>query len=261
MCAEMTTLVGNEADRFPILEGIWDFFSSKASKTVFVSVGSGESPLPELDLSEMLGCPIHVFETRSSTQQKWEEVKDILKTRKAKEDTSLFAKDAVKKWVLPRNIRVDGTLPFSHVGELTVEGEKVVTSSLREKVEAISESLGFPKDQAHIDLLKIDAPGMEDLVLSATLKAMFRPSLIIVRWTHLPDEEMNTMLMAAHLQTLGYRLLAYEGSKFLYYYTDVNYYEICSWQSVGPSNPLISEITSAFLPGKKDSEVAKNSNE
>jgi hypothetical protein len=182
-----TSLIGNQEDRFPILENIWDFFSSKGSKTVFVSVGSGESPLPELDLSEMLGCPIHMFEARPSMQQKWEETKDILKSRKAKEDTSAFAKDALKKWVLPRNIRVEGTLPFSHEGELVVEGERVVTSSLRAKVEAISETLGFPKDQAHIDLLKIDAPGLEDLVLTATLKAMFRPSLIMIRWTHLPD--------------------------------------------------------------------------
>jgi len=247
-----TVFVGNQDDRFPMLEGIWDFFSSKGSKTVFLSVGSSASPLPELDLSEMLGCPIHMFETRASTQKEWEETKEILKARKAKDDTSSFAKEALKKWVLPRNIHIDGTLPFMHDGEIVVGGEKVTTSSLREKVEAISERLGFPKEEAHIDLLKIDVPEKEDLILSAVLKARFRPSLLLVRWSHMPDEDMNTMLSAAHLQTLGYRLLGKEGSKFLYYYTDVNYYESCSWQVVGPTNPLIAEITNAFLPGKKE---------
>jgi hypothetical protein len=247
-----TTLVGKQDDRFPMLESVWDFFSSKGAKTVFISVGSSPSPLPELDLAEMLGCPVHVFEPRSSTQQQWEETKDLLKTRKAKDESSLFAKDALKKWVLPRNIHVDGTLPFMHEGELVVGGEKVVTSLLREKVEAISERLGFSKEDAHIDLLKIDVAEKEDLVLSAVLKARFRPSLLLVRWSHMPDEDMNTMLTAAHLQTLGYRLLAKEDSKFLYYYTDNNYYELCSWQVVGPANPLIAELTNAFLPGKKE---------
>ena len=247
-----TALVGKQDDRFPMLEGVWDFFSSKGSKTVFISIGSSPSPLPELDLSEMLGCPIHIFDTSPSTQQQWEETKELLKSRKAKDDSSSFAKDALKKWVLPRNIYIDGSLPFIHEGELVVGGEKIVTSSLREKVEAISERLGFPKAEAHIDLLKVDVAEKEDLVISAVLKARFRPSLLVIRWSHLPDEDMNTMLTAAHLQTLGYRLLAKEGSKFLYYYTDVNYYESCSWQVVGPTNPLIAEITNAFLPGKKE---------
>jgi len=247
-----TTLIGNLSDRFPMIENVWDFFSSKGSKTIFISVGSSASPLPELDLSEMLGCPIHVFDTNSSRNAVWEETKELLKSRKAKDDTSLFAKEALKKWVLPRNINVDGTLPFIYEGELVIGNEKIVTSSLREKVEAISENLGFPKAEAHIDLLKIDMAEKEDLVLSAVLKARFRPSLLIVRWSHMPDEDMNTMLTAAHLQTLGYRLLAKEGSKFLYYYTDINYYESCSWQVVASTNPLIAELTNAFLPGKKE---------
>lgn len=257
-----TVLIGNTEDRFPILEGLWEFFSAKGSKTVLVSIGSSPSPLPELDLSEMLGCPIYIFDTRSSTQQQWEEIKDILKTRKAKEETSSFAKEALKKWVLPRNIHVDGTLPFIHEGELMIGGEKVITSNLKEKIEDISEKFGFPKTEAHIDFLKIDVPEKENLVLSAVLNARFRPSLLLIRWSHMPDEDMNTMLQAAHLQTLGYRLLGNEGSKFLYYYTDVNYYESCSWQIVGPTNPLISEITAAFLPGRKNIiELAKKTTE
>lgn len=247
-----TILIGNQDDRFPMLEGVWDFFSSKGTKTIFVSVGSSSSPLPELDLAETLGCPIHVFEPRSSTQQQWEETKHLLKSRKPTEETSLFAKDAIKKWVLPRNIHIDGTLPFMYDGELVIEGEKFLTSSVRQKVEEISERLGFTKEEAHIDFLKVDVPKKEDLILSAVIKARFRPSLLLVRWSHLPDEDMNTMLMAAHLQTLGYRLLAKEDSKFLYYYTDTNYYESCSWQVIGSTNPLIAEITNAFLPGKKE---------
>ena len=251
-----TISLGADGDKFPMLDSIWDFFSSKGSKTVFVSVGSSPSPLPELEIGEMLGCKLHLFEPKPAAQQDWEAIKDVLKTRKAGSESSDFVKAALKKWVLPRNIHLDSSLPFLYAGELLIDGDKVVTSSLREKMEAISETLGFTKEEAHIDLLKIDLPGKEHLVLSSVIEARFRPSLLVVRWTNMPDEHLNTMLAAAHLQTLGYRLLAKEGSKFLYYYNDTNYYESCSWEVVGPANPLVSVITKAFLPGKKE-EVLK----
>jgi hypothetical protein len=248
--------VGSTNDRFPIIEGLWDFYSAKGPKTVFLSVGSSPSPLPELDLCEMLGCPLYLFETRTEVMNQWTEIREILKTRKATDTTSVFAKDALKKWVLPRNLHVEAKLPFFFDGQV----ETSVTCSVKEKVEEICEGLGFAKTDAHIDLLKIDIVDKEDLVLSAILRANFRPSLILIRWSHMPDENLQITLSAGHLQTLGYHLLEKKDDKFLYYFADTNYYESCSWEQTGTENPLVSALTMAFLPGKKANVIALSQN-
>jgi hypothetical protein len=41
---------------------------------------------------------------------------------------------------------------------------------------------------------------------------------------------------------IGYRLFAKEGTKFLYYFSDSNLYEICSWEDTSVGNPLVGEI-------------------
>ena len=75
------TTIGSKDDPYPMISNIWDFFSSKGIKTVFMSVSSGKTPLPELDLAENIGCPILIFDTAAQCK-KWEECKDILKSRK-----------------------------------------------------------------------------------------------------------------------------------------------------------------------------------
>jgi hypothetical protein len=59
------------------------------------------------------------------------------------------------------------------------------------------------------------------------------------------------MNSAAHLQMLGYALVGKEDNRFLYYYTDVNYYETCSWEKVANKfeNPLMRELVRSIYPG------------
>jgi hypothetical protein len=56
---------------------------------------------------------------------------------------------------------------------------------------------------------------------------------------------------------IGYTLIGKEGSRFLYYYTDVNYYETTSWEGISKKleNPLISNLLRSVLPGSEGNFV------
>ena len=54
-----TILDASGVDPFPILQNVWSFFSKKGVKTVFLSIGSSVSAIPDLILSEQIGAPIH----------------------------------------------------------------------------------------------------------------------------------------------------------------------------------------------------------
>jgi hypothetical protein len=107
------------------------------------------------------------------------------------------------------------------------------------------------KDSARrIDILKIDtknsAPGLELSILSSIFSAGFRPSVLIVQWSKLPDEDTPAMLAAGHLQCCGYSLLDTIDNKFLYFYNDDNMYELCSWQQTTDMNPIAKEIINSI---------------
>ena len=88
-----TVSIGAKEEPYPMISNVWDFFSTKGTKTVFVSVGTGKTCVPDLEFAETIGCPILKLDSPEDTQ-KWQEVKEILKTRKLGESTSDFAKAA-----------------------------------------------------------------------------------------------------------------------------------------------------------------------
>ena len=102
---------------------------------------------------------------------------------------------------------------------------------------------GMGLTETRIDILKIDlGNGDERAVLYAILDAGFRPSTLMVNWSEMPDTNVPISLMAGHLQNMGYQLLAKEESKFLYYFTDRDWYMSCSWEDTTCPNPLIAEV-------------------
>lgn len=239
------TKVGPKESPYPMIDTIWDFFSTKGTKTIFISVGSGPTCLPELELAETIGCPLLKIET-PETAKPWYEIKELLKTRKVTETTSEFAKPAARKWVLPKNLRIVEALPSFTSGTLTVNGTQV--PSLR-----WHDLLTQNECDIRVDLLKLEWPGLEAMVLESLWQSGLRPSLLLVTWSASPDEEFATMNTAAHLQMLGYALLGTEGLRYLYYFTDVNYYETCSWSkpSLRMENPLMREMFASLYPGAK----------
>jgi hypothetical protein len=113
-----TQIIGKKEHGFPMIENAWDFFSSKGTKTVFISVGPSDSPLAELDLLEMMGCPVHIFDPSAANILNWENVKGVLKSRKAADVKGDFDKEALSKWVLPRNVLTRHELPSFYNGKV-----------------------------------------------------------------------------------------------------------------------------------------------
>ena len=233
------TKIGSAENPFPMIANVWDFFIAKGIKTVFYSVGTTESPLAELDFAEMIGCPVHIFESNEDKCKQWSAIQEILKVRKVQEDTDPYVKESLKKWVLPRNIHTH------------------LYSSMDEIVESIPKVCG--ESDAHIDLLKISLHGQEISILNRVLEKGYRPSLLLVTWTEKPDTGFLSMCAAGHLCMLGYYLVGKEGNNFLYYFGDVNYYEVSSFEEVQKTTENI--LTRTFVRAVVDGLETQKKNE
>lgn len=217
---------------FPVMKNLWDFFSRKGSKTVFLSVGTSETPTVELHISESLGCKIHLFDTEQSNIAKWTEIQEILKTRKTTETTSEFAKPALKRWVLPNNLVTYPSIPQFQSGP----------ENLKTTVEEICKQVG----ESRVDILKVTLTEQTYAVLYALLHYGFRPGLVLLSWNTLPDTTVENTLLAGHLQLTGYGLAETVGNNYLYVFHDKNTYELCSWQNNAVENPLLTKLTEAY---------------
>jgi hypothetical protein len=245
--SKQTAFVGGH-DRFPILDRIWDIYAGKGIRTVFVSVGASGSALPDLEIAESLGCPLHCVALNAKEESEWNEVAGILKERK-RAGGSDFSVGSEMKWVLPKNLRVQNALPWWSTGTMDVSGAVLRTQNIQEYAAEIATSMKLKDSVTRIDLLKVDtqksAPGLERGILGAVLNAGFRPALVLVRWTDMPDVHLSATLAAGHLQNSGYTLVAKEDNKFLYYFSDEDMYQICSWEGIIGKNPMFSEIVHA----------------
>lgn len=250
-----TTTIGAKEEPYPMVENVWDFYSAKGTKTVFVSVGTGNTCLPDLDFAETLGCKILKCDVPSDSA-KWNEIVDLLKTRKVSETSSDFAKSAAKKWVLPKNIVIEESIPSLTNGTIEEDGQVIKTKKWTDLLaNYCTNTLGLSSGEVHVDILKIDSCPYTAQVLTSLWQAGFRPSLLLVHWQASPNEDLPTMNLAAHLQMLGYALVGKESNKYLYYFTDTNYYELCSWDTVAKrfENPLMRELIASIYPGSQGS--------
>jgi hypothetical protein len=248
----LTTVIGeNSQDPFPMIDRAWDVFASKGIRTVFFSIGNSESVAADLDIAEGLGCPAHVIPLSPKDSEKWAEVSRILKERK-RDDTCVhsFSVGADKKWILPKNIRVLPALPWWSAGQLDLSDGPVKTEDCMKAITTACEAMKLKEGSVRIDILKIDtrsyAPGLEKAILGAILNAGFRPAVVLVHWSAKPDVDLSTTIAAGHLQNTGYRLISKLDNKFLYYFTDNDMYQICSWEDRSCMNPMCNAIASSL---------------
>ena len=249
--ATLTTHIGrSSSDPFPMLERSWDIFSAKGIRTVFVSIGNSKSVVPDLDIAEGLGCPINHVALNEGEVAAWAEVSAILKERKREPTASAFSAGAEMKWILPKNVRPQGTLPWWSNGTVDLSGgAQVKTQSVGDFAESICKTMKVKDNLVRIDVLKVDtvaaAPGLERAVLGAVLNAGFRPAVVLVHWSESPNVGLATTVAAGNLQNCGYRLMSKLENKFLYYFTDDDMYQLCSWEETTCQNPLMHELVSA----------------
>lgn len=234
--------IGETTDKWPMLQDLWNFYSEKSTKTIFVSIGSSPSAIPELDILEQLGCPLFLYDPKKEVCSLWDQIKESLKTRKITDDTPAFVKEGLKKWVLARNINSFHT----HLGHYNGLIEDTPVTSFMDAVTSACKQVGLSEEEARIDFLKIDLKEQEPDLIHYCMQQGFRPSLILVRWSTSPDASHQSTIAAATLQMLGYRILEKIGNKYLYYFTDINYYETCSWEKVNVDNPLIDTVVDSL---------------
>ena len=245
----VATLGSKSSDPFPILDKLWEIFSGKGIRTVFLTIGNSSSVVPDLDIAESMGCPVHVVPLTPGDVSQWSEVSEILKARKREDSAHPFSESIETKWVLPKNIRIQSGIPWWGNGTIDMSGTTISTQKIADLVDSISLGMKLKDSMKRIDILKIDtvasAPGLEIPLLNCIISAGYRPSILLVKWSNMPDMDLSTTIAAGHLQCCGYTLMATIDNKFLYYYNDDNLYEICSWEQRTLMNPIAHEIIRA----------------
>jgi hypothetical protein len=253
--AHVTRVGDKGADPFPMIERAWDFFAGKGIRTVFLSIGTSASPLADLDICESIGCPLHIVPLNGAEKDSWSEVSSILKARMREASASPFTQGVDTKWVLPKNVRVIESLPWWEKGTVDISGTQLATAKVESLVASLCDTMKLKDSARRIDILKVDtrasAPGLELSLLSAVFSAGFRPSVVIVHWSKLPDEDTPAMLAAGHLQCCGYSLMDMIDNKYFYFYNDDNMYEICSWQEKCDMNPIAKELIRSLGPSTR----------
>jgi hypothetical protein len=259
--SSMTTMIGIKgAEPFPVVDKLWDVFAGKGIRTVFLSIGTSKSPLADLDITESIGCPLHIFPVNEAEKAKWQDVSTVLKERKREPDASSFTELVDTKWILPKNLRVLDSLPWWSNGTMDMSGTLVSTQKLETTVSSLCSAMKLKDGMKRIDILKIDttqsAPGMEIPILNCIITAGYRPSVILVKWSAMPDLDLAVTTAAGHLQCSGYSLLNVVEDKFLYYFNDDNLYEICSWEKQTTMNPIAQEIIKAVTSSIKKPSIS-----
>lgn len=245
--ANMAMVGAKGVDPFPVVDKLWDVFAGKGIRTVFLTLGTSASPLADLEIAESLGCPLHICALNASETARWQEVSTVLKERKP--GSSTFTEHVDTKWILPKNLRMLEALPWWTNGAMDLSGNPLPTQKIQDVVTGICANMKLKDAAQRIDVLKIDttqsAPGLEIPLIGSVLSAGYRPSVLLIKWSQMPDVDMSTTLAAGHLQCCGYTLLRVVDDKFLYYFNDDNIYEICSWEKRTTINPIANEILKA----------------
>jgi len=243
-----STVLLNESggDPFPFFNDAWTLYSKKGNKTVFMSIGTSKSALTDLEIAEMIGCPLIVVPYSEKGLTGWIEVAQCIKTHEPFENPkSDFSVGADEKWIIPKNLRIEAaSVPWWHAGGVTISPTYHLEGvPFYDWVAGQCKTIGLAPENTRIDILKIDmGDGKERAILYAALDAGFRPSTLLVNWSVAPDADMPTKMAAGHLQNCGYVLIRKEATKFLYYFVDSDLYSACSWENANVVNPLVDEL-------------------
>ena len=220
-------MISTHEGEVPFLRDVWAFFGSKGVKTQFFSVNPDLTYKVDIEVCESLGCPIRILTDKESVEQKWEILRETVKSRKIAEEhkEKAWLQGMEKKWILPKNILVNRT--------------SFDWNTLQK------EALAAPENR--VDILKIEARENEEhMILYSMLHSGYRPGLVLVRYTEDPDSNVPSMLVAGHLQMSGYKLCEISSNWFLYLYNDICLYDSCSWRNTKDQNPVVRYLAELF---------------
>jgi hypothetical protein len=184
--------------------------------------------LAERFFSELIICPYNESEDHVAELDK---VKDVLKQRMkypgVKEDPAL--EKIAKTWVLPTKL---------HMGP---DVHTLYELPIKDAFENVFKALNNESSMIHILKLEL-SEGKERQLLYKFLDNGFRPSLVLVKWSHDLDDHTPTAHCAGHLLNSGYSLVALENDYALYMFSEQTLYDITSMKTIGLKNPIMESI-------------------
>ena len=241
----------------PILKDPLNFFNFQSNTRIFLNITDSASVwqtdlvLAERLFADMIICPFQIDDTEHTNTVQL--TKDILKQRmkypgvKENPDYEMIA----KTWILPGKVHSGPTAT-----SLLVPGEKAIYNSL----ESVFSSLLIKEPVIH--LLKIEvSDGIERQFLYKFLDSGFRPSILLVKWSHDLDDHYATAHCGGHLINSGYSLLALENGYALYIFSEQTLYDVCSMKTIGVQNPIMTSIVQSCSAAPHTKECATVSTE
>jgi len=214
------------------------FFQYKQGNRIFLTLANttatwrDDLAIGERLFADTIVCPVEVT---PEFQQDIETTKDVLKQRMkypgVKEIPAL--EQVAKTWILPAKLH-QGPSVSSFLFSSTEQTLRAVLSPLLETL---------TPGEHQIHLLKIElGGGQERPILYKLLDEGFRPSLVLVKWSHDVDEHIPSAHCAGHLLNSGYSCIAYENNYGLYMYNEQILYDICSLKEPSLKNPIMESL-------------------
>ena len=222
----------------PLPKELLAFFEYKQGNRIFltlaesIEVWSDDLAIGERLFADTIVCPL---EKTTDFQTQFDTVKDVLKQRMkypgVKENPAL--EQVAKTWILPAKLHAGPTVSeflFSSTEE-----------SLHSALGPVFETITPGALQIHF--LKIElSGGKERSVVYKFLDEGFRPSLLLVKWSHDVDEHIPTAYCVGHLLNSGYANIANENGYSLYMFNDQVLYDICSLKEPSFQNPIMKTL-------------------
>lgn len=224
----------------PLPKELLSFFQYKQGNRIFLTLTDKTSVWRE-DLSvgerlfaDVIVCPVEVT---PEFQTDFDLTKDVLKQRMkypgVKENPAL--EQVAKTWILPAKLHMGPTV--------STFGFSSTDTSVHSALMPLLETLTPGEQQIHLFKVELTS-GQERPVLYKILDEGFRPSLVLVKWSHDVDEHLPSAHCAGHLLNSGYACLAYENSYGLYMFNDQVLYDICSLKEPSVKNPIMESLFS-----------------
>ncbi len=165
------------------------------------------------------------------------QVQDILKQRmkypNVKDDPRL--EKIAKTWVLGNKVRV-GPPADSILGVSENSAAECLASVFKE----------VKSEDSVIHFMKVEVNGgAERQFVYKLLDNGFRPSLLLVRWSHDVDDNVPTAHCVGHLLNSGYCLVSVHEGYSLYHFNDQVLYDICSMKVPSLKNPIMDSLLKA----------------
>jgi hypothetical protein len=224
----------------PLPKELLAFFQYKQGNRIFLtltdktSVWRDDLSVGERLFADVVVCPVEVT---PEFQTEFDLTKDVLKQRMKypgiKENSAL--EQVAKTWILPAKLHLGPTV--------STFGFSSTDTSVHSALMPLLETLTPGEQQIHLFKVEL-VGGQERPVLYKLLDEGFRPSLVLVKWSHDVDEHLPSAHCAGHLLNSGYACIAYENGYGLYMFNDQVLYDICSLKEPSLKNPIMESLFS-----------------